>query len=474
MQRMERMPSNTKLRIIPIRRKPQTLSKPSDPSDPSNPSNPSDPSDPLNLSNFSTRQATAVTEAVTEDKAATDAKATKTREIQQRESCYFWPFIDHVEKGNIYAFDLDGTLVKPLSGGKFAQDDKDWQFWHANVPTLLMELLKDNGSIIIITNQKGVSSGKTKISDIFSKISNFIETISKLSSKALDCERFSVYVATDDDRYRKPYTGIWELINENTPLCKDRVKYYCGDACGRSQDHSSSDRYFAENIGLPFFTPEEIFINSSLKPIVTEKYPAQAFLNMPEYSLKTYQKNFNDLCSRLAQTPKTVCIMVGSPGSGKSSLARALTKHFNDLKSDSAIHVERDSLGGVQKRFLSQIEIALGKGNKNNNFQYIFADATHPNSESRRELMSLIENVLYIEWKVLIIHTETPIALSQHLDACRVQLKITKKTIPIVVFRTFYKKFREDISSDNQKGSWITFTGVNPQLGLLPEYQYHY
>jgi bifunctional polynucleotide phosphatase/kinase len=34
------------------------------------------------------------------------------------------------------------------------------------------------------------------------------------------------------------------------------VSYYVGDAAGRPGDHSDSDRKWALNVGLPFFTPE--------------------------------------------------------------------------------------------------------------------------------------------------------------------------------------------------------------------------
>ena len=35
--------------------------------------------------------------------------------------------------------------------------------------------------------------------------------------------------------------------------------FYVGDAAGRDGDHNDTDRKFADNAGLTFFTPEQYF-----------------------------------------------------------------------------------------------------------------------------------------------------------------------------------------------------------------------
>ena len=415
--------------------------------------------------------------AVTVPTSTTVSTPQKARQVNcEKGSCYFWEFGTSVLQGsgNIYAFDLDGTLIKTDSGKRFAQDAQDWQFWHPIIPTKLIEFLEADASILIITNQKGVSSGKTQITDIFNKINTFIECVLKQKrlTKELSQDRFALYVATDDTRFRKPYTGIWDLLPVEV---RNRVKYYCGDACGRPGDHSSTDRYFAQNVGIPFYTPEQIFLNqASPSPNIIEVYPAKEFINRQEYSTISYKKSYEGLLARLSsEQSKIVCIMVGAPGSGKSSLSKSITKHFNDQNGNMAIHIERDALGGVQKKFLSKIEASLLDSQK----KYIIADATHPNTESRLELITLVERHQKLNWKIIIVHVEAPIELTEHLDACRVQLKISEKPLPTVVFRTFYKRFREDepgMNNELNKNRWITFTGVNPVLAELPEYSFCY
>lgn len=38
-----------------------------------------------------------------------------------------------------------------------------------------------------------------------------------------------------------------------------KESFFVGDAAGRPGDHSDSDKAFADAIGIPFMTPEEVF-----------------------------------------------------------------------------------------------------------------------------------------------------------------------------------------------------------------------
>lgn len=61
---------------------------------------------------------------------------------------------------------MDQTLVKTKSGAKFAKNAEDWLYWHDNVPKIIKQLANDKYKLIIYTNQKGISIGKTQLSDI--------------------------------------------------------------------------------------------------------------------------------------------------------------------------------------------------------------------------------------------------------------------------------------------------------------------
>lgn len=92
--------------------------------------------------------------------------------------------------------------------------------------------------------------------------------------------------ATSKDENRKPNIGMWEcleryletqevgkpgqssldaLICQLTRHLDISQSFYVGDAAGRPRenrrpaDHSSDDLYFAKNLDLQFYTPEEYF-----------------------------------------------------------------------------------------------------------------------------------------------------------------------------------------------------------------------
>lgn len=69
------------------------------------------------------------------------------------------------------------------------------------------------------------------------------------------------------DPFRKPETGMWfELLKdvEEKHGCQVDLEksFYVGDAAGRKNDFSDSDREMAKALKLKFFTPEEFFVNN--------------------------------------------------------------------------------------------------------------------------------------------------------------------------------------------------------------------
>ena len=67
----------------------------------------------------------------------------------------------------------------------------------------------------------------------------------------------------DPRNYRKPLDGMWSYAMRecNGGVAPDLAQcYYVGDAAGRPNDHSDSDKGFAAAAGIDFFTPEEFFV----------------------------------------------------------------------------------------------------------------------------------------------------------------------------------------------------------------------
>lgn len=156
-------------------------------------------------------------------------------------------FICKNDKLCLSMFDLDDTIIC-----KKKDSEKKWCFNGEleKIKTMLEKLSKIS-SIIIITNQKGISMKKVKQSEFTEKI--------KSIQKELDIELL-VLVSKRDNIYRKPNIGFIDYIYElsgKTQLYKRC--FYCGDAAGRPGDFSDSDKRFAENLGIGFFLPENIF-----------------------------------------------------------------------------------------------------------------------------------------------------------------------------------------------------------------------
>jgi DNA 3'-phosphatase len=70
-----------------------------------------------------------------------------------------------------------------------------------------------------------------------------------------------VFCSLLKDRFRKPETGTWELLNRLNGDQSVAVpsSLFVGDAAGRPGDFSDSDQMFAAAIGLKFFDETTFF-----------------------------------------------------------------------------------------------------------------------------------------------------------------------------------------------------------------------
>ncbi|ODQ79627.1 hypothetical protein BABINDRAFT_162007 [Babjeviella inositovora NRRL Y-12698] len=183
----------------------------------------------------------------------------------------------------IASFDLDDTLVRTKSGGKFAVNGDDWQFINGKVVPKLHQLWADGYVIVIFTNQGGVVADSTLKSFIKLKarVGNVVDAIYGDAAKSGHLMVFGSPKYPKAKTYkgvksaeakhaemRKPQVGMWtELVKAmrqegdtgDTELIDMENSYFVGDAAGRKGDFSDSDLKFAKNAGLTFFTPEEFF-----------------------------------------------------------------------------------------------------------------------------------------------------------------------------------------------------------------------
>jgi len=243
--------------------------------------------------------------------------------MQQKDSLYYvYNNPTHINK--IAGFDLDYTLIKTKSGNIFPKDENDWIWLYDNVPKKLKQLVNDDYSIVIFSNQKGISKGIETIDKFYKKI---LQISKKLKKQNVNID---VIIATNDDWYRKPMTGMWETYLETHKIDELSNSFYCGDAAGRIysnkklNDHSDVDINFANNIGLTFKLPEEVFEQKNPNKFkIKKKYEE---IRLTDYIT---EKNNN-----IAENEREMVILVGPPASGKSTFSK---NHYSKY-----IYINRD------------------------------------------------------------------------------------------------------------------------------------
>ncbi|GIC88424.1 putative DNA 3'-phosphatase Tpp1 [Aspergillus udagawae] len=347
------------------------------------------------------------------------------------------------EKAKVAAFDLDSTLVVTASGNTFPRDSADWKWFSPNVPTRLREL-NANGQVacqlttvikltathryhvVIMSNQKRISLQKDlKGGRADSKsLTNFKERVTGVM-RQIDIP-ISVYAATADDENRKPRTGMWREFVEDYDLDVFGVdlsaSFYVGDAAGRPRDHSMVDRGFAMNVGIPFKTPEEFFLNQAAQDI-------QEPFNPSSYLKPDTEDGVPVPFAR--QSPRELVIFCGSPGAGKS------TFYWNYLEPLGYERVNQDTLKTRQKCIKVAKEF-LAAGSS------VVVDNTNADPNTRAEWVRVAK-----EFNVPIrcVHFTSPPDLCKHNNAVRAANRSlnpeSRAPLPGIAFGDFLKRFKE-------------------------------
>lgn len=225
---------------------------------------------------------------------------------------------------------------------------------------------------MIISNQLGIDRGNCSLSELTKKLDKIQQYLSV---------PLVVCLCAKDDIFRKPRPGCAAFIfrtllplltnygelprklessqakavsndcpvrvdQNNTAKCGHGERFYpkiffVGDAAGRPNDHSSADRLFADNIGIPFFTPEEFFDLQNETKATTRKRNHTVMLSdvtpiNPKLLILYGERNaekYKEQRTRPPQGPELV-ILVGAPGSGKSTWAKRMLPFHSLVRQD--------------------------------------------------------------------------------------------------------------------------------------------
>ena len=158
--------------------------------------------------------------------------------------------------------DLDGTLIKTISGETFPKGVWDMQL-RFDVLDKIKEMSPSH--VIIVSNQGGIEKGFINEYNFKAKA----EYIARAIVEYCSCECYYIYCPSNDksNPYRKPNTGMLEYLIEkyvgNINYIKS-ISLMIGDASGKPNQFSDSDKKTAENFGCDYMDVED-FVNSNPK-----------------------------------------------------------------------------------------------------------------------------------------------------------------------------------------------------------------
>lgn len=274
-------------------------------------------------------------------------------------------------RSKIAAFDYDFTLVKPKSGGTFPKNEGDWEWLRSSVPITLQKLYNQGYAIVVFTNQ----TKKWKIAQIETALST-------LNIPVL------VLIAMDK-AVHKPSTAMFDTYLKNDKI-KFNMSFFVGDALGRVNDWSNTDKLFGEAIGFQIKTPEEMF-------------PFDVIVHPPVEKVRAQE----------------IVVMIGYPASGKTTYTRTLGKNYVILHGDE-LKTSAKMIAAAKQPVID------GKS--------VVFDATNPSKAKRKEYIDFAKK---FNIPVRAVHITTS------MEECLIRNNQVERMLPKIVYYVFKKKFEE-------------------------------
>lgn len=341
----------------------------------------------------------------------------------------------------VAGFDLDDTLIKTKSGAKFAKSADDWKLYSENVVKKIKQYHDDNYLIVIFSNQKGIESKKVKIEDWQQKLESICK---KIGVPML------VFASIKSDIHRKPFPTMFDIlcnmIKEAGKEIELKNSLYCGDAAGRKNDFSDSDYKFALNSGIDFFVPEVFFddVKNAEKPVLD--YP----IDIKEIMKHAKKRNFE-----FESKKKEMVIMVGLPGSGKSSYSNHIVDEAGYTR------INRDILK-TQKKCVDKCTAALKNG------ESIVIDNSNASPRARKVWIDLAKQYKY---KLKCIEVTTPLEIARHNALYRSYVSGGEI---IIVPKIVYNIFKKDYVKPSKKEGFDVIEEIEfkPDIKLIDDKRY--
>jgi len=289
----------------------------------------------------------------------------------------------------MFAVDYDWTLVNPKEGKTFPMNIDDWEWYSPSVPSTLKQRYLDGFMIVVFTNQSKPW-----------KCEQITTVLQTLNIPVFIC------IATDKAEY-KPNTIMYDKLSSSFKLNESILKessLFVGDALGRKSDFSDSDKVFAEEIGITYFSPEKIFLEQNCGCVETFEIV-------------------------LSSEPEII-IMVGYPGSGKTTIADYICGNNSKY-----IRIGGDTYkSNTPKMIKASLEhIADNKS--------IVFDATNSSVKKRKLYLDFARKHGYT---VRCIHVKTTQDVSYKRNKCRDD----SKQVPKIAYSVYKKHYEEPMEEE--------------------------
>ena len=291
-----------------------------------------------------------------------------------------------------------------------------------------LKLLSKTYNIVIFSNQLGVKRSKVSNKEVQEIFETFIKSVNI---------HIIVFYSIDEDIYRKPNIGMYNLFM--SIFKKNKLKYYCGDAAGRIDDFSTSDLFFANNCSIQFKVPEEVFndiynhtlANKDIKSL--DLYKEDKWINgklsNPRNIFRVDNIKDCEMYDLEFTKDKMIIIMVGAPGSGKSSLTKYLSDKY-------LMGIINGDLIGSKSKQIKKFQEYLNLVNKEELYGIII-DNTNPSKSDRDFWFNKVDET----WDKEIIYINISKPISFHMTNYRTNFG--HKKIPFIAIHSFYKKLEE-------------------------------
>lgn len=352
-------------------------------------------------------------------------------------------------KLRVASFDMDDCLIYPKSGNVFPKNAEDWQ-WLITTPPMgarkgcdtvstLRAVAKSYHIVVIYSNQEKVGKDPQYGKQIKSKIDAI--------AGALEIPLFAL-CATKKDGCRKPAACGWAAFCDWLHAATGgksidmHLSFYCGDAAGRTintlagraKDFSCSDRKYAYNAKLQFYTPEEFFLGREPAPFSwREGMTPEMVEELKTAALAERPAALTD--GSLTPGGKDIILMVGPPGSGKTSFYHTYLKH------KGYEWINQDALA-TKAKVQSAVTVALAAGKP------CCVDKTNPSSDDRRWFIAAAKKA---GATIRCVFFATKPALVTHMNglrACLPEELTYSGRVPDIAVRVFFAKFEMPTASE--------------------------